>query len=343
MTELSRITGGPARHVFNATVLGRYDVGFHRCSDTGFLQTQKPYWLGEAYAAPINYSDTGILHRNLRFLPFVASFLHSFFPADSQFLDYAGGYGIFTRLMRDAGFDYFWDDPYTKNLCARGFEQSRMDGSVTALSAFEVLEHLVNPVEDVARILRVSRNAIVSTLLLPDPVPRPGDWWYYGLEHGQHVAFYTRKALEHLGEKNAAIFASNDADLHCFLDRRTLPGFVAAGWLKSWLKGQPVEVRRAAGSAYQFRARTSGRSGLKARVKDAYRRRAFPGVFTLRSDAVAAPLAVLRQSRLSADYAEHLLHDGHTYWPYFSSQRSSRTVSDMNLLRERAIREGVPA
>ncbi len=39
------------------------------------------------------------------------------------FLDYAGGYGVFTRLMRDIGFDFYWHDPYTQNLFANGFEK----------------------------------------------------------------------------------------------------------------------------------------------------------------------------------------------------------------------------
>jgi hypothetical protein len=34
-----------------------------------------------------------------------------------------------------------------------------------------------------------------STLLVPEPAPKLEDWWYYGLEHGQHIAFYTRKSL----------------------------------------------------------------------------------------------------------------------------------------------------
>jgi hypothetical protein len=31
--------------------------------------------------------------------------------------------------------------------------------------------------------------------LITSPPPLPGGWWYYGLEHGQHVSLYSYKSL----------------------------------------------------------------------------------------------------------------------------------------------------
>ena len=110
------------------------------------------------------------------------------------FLDYAGGYGVFTRLMRDIGFDFYWHDPYTQNLFANGFEDDlKSNSKFELLTAFEVFEHLVNPKEELEKMLRFSDTIVFSTELMPQEIPDPEEWWYYGFNHGQHISFYTRK------------------------------------------------------------------------------------------------------------------------------------------------------
>jgi hypothetical protein len=44
------------------------------------------------------------------------------FDANNRFIDYGGGYGLFVRLMRDAGFDYYWFDKFCDNVLSKGFE-----------------------------------------------------------------------------------------------------------------------------------------------------------------------------------------------------------------------------
>ena len=44
--------------------------------------------------------------------------------------------------------------------------------------------------------LAFSNNLLFSTDLVPNEVQSASDWWYFGLEHGQHVAFYTVEALQ---------------------------------------------------------------------------------------------------------------------------------------------------
>ena len=63
------------------------------------------------------------------------------------------------------------------------------------LTAFEVLEHLADPRSTKAEWAKAAPATIVTTCLLPDPAPKPGEWWYYSLLTGQHVIFYTPKAL----------------------------------------------------------------------------------------------------------------------------------------------------
>ena len=68
------------------------------CEHCGFLQTEEPYWLDEAYSESINVSDTGYMQRNLMLSEKLTILLALFFDKNAKFLDYGGGYGIFTRL-----------------------------------------------------------------------------------------------------------------------------------------------------------------------------------------------------------------------------------------------------
>jgi len=46
-------------------ILNKYTIDYFHCPNCGFLQTQEPFWLDEAYKDPINISDTGYLSRNI--------------------------------------------------------------------------------------------------------------------------------------------------------------------------------------------------------------------------------------------------------------------------------------
>jgi len=107
-----------ADKMFDAKIMNKYSIDYFYCSNCGFLQTQAPYWLEESYKHSINLEDTGILHRNVRLSKITSLLLLFLFKKNDKFLDFAGGYGLFTRLMRDRGLDFYWHDPYTRNLMA---------------------------------------------------------------------------------------------------------------------------------------------------------------------------------------------------------------------------------
>lgn len=217
-----KICRQPAQSQFKAQVLGKYTVEYFACPHCGFLQTEDPYWLEEAYQSAINISDTGIVSRNISLRNSVTPLLLTLFGRNRQFLDFAGGYGLFIRLMRDAGFDFYWEDPYCENLFARGFEV-QSGQKFAALTAFEVFEHLANPWTDIDRMLKSSRNIIFSTLLLPDPIPEPDLWWYYCFHHGQHIAFYQPRTLAYIAQQKGLHFTTNGKNLHLFSERPVSP------------------------------------------------------------------------------------------------------------------------
>jgi len=206
---------GERREQFGrATILGRHDVAYYRCERCGFIQTETPYWLDEAYSDAIAASDIGLVGRNIRFAETTRAIISAFFDSAGRFLDYGGGYGMFVRLMRDGGFDFYREDPLCDNLFAQGFDRQD-DGTFELVTAFEVFEHLPSPVEDATLMLGLSDSVLFSTLLMPAPPPAPGEWWYYALEAGQHVSFYTREALAALADRlGVHVASSRGNDLH---------------------------------------------------------------------------------------------------------------------------------
>ncbi len=200
--------------IFTSTILKKHNIEYFYCTNCGFLQTEEPYWLDEAYAESINASDTGYMQRNIDLSRKLTILLTLFFDKNSKYLDYAGGYGVYTRIMRDIGFDFYWDDKYTSNLFAKGFEYQQQD-AIEAITTFESFEHFVNPIEEIEKLLAISKNVIFSTILLPKIIPKPEEWWYYGLDHGQHISFYSAKTLSFIAKKYGLYYASAGG-LHIF-------------------------------------------------------------------------------------------------------------------------------
>ncbi len=182
-----------------AILIEKHHVLYYRCPNCGFVQTEKPHWLAEAYAEALQVIDVGVIHRNLRASAITSAVISLLFPGGKNFVDYGGGHGTFVRLMRDRGFNFFWSDLYAKNLHARSFEYSTGTRYDLA-TAFEVLEHLPNPLEDAAPAFAMSDNLLTTTLLMPDPPPVPPNWWYYAVRGGQHVSFYTPASLQKFAE-----------------------------------------------------------------------------------------------------------------------------------------------
>lgn len=216
----SKITGGPTEFLFTARILNKYDVKYYRCTETGFIQTEEPYWLEEAYSSAITKLDVGLVRRNEILRDVVGKIIVKNFDAKKSFLDYAGGYGLFTRMMRDQGLSFYHTDKYCANIFAEYFDLARLDNDheFEAVTAFEVLEHMTNPKDDLKEILSLSDSLLFTTELVPREAL--SDWWYLSLETGQHVSFYTEKALGNLGKQLGRNYYTDGKWLH-LLTKRT--------------------------------------------------------------------------------------------------------------------------
>lgn len=187
--------------VFSATLLEKYQSDYLKCRVCGFLGVRDPVWLEEAYESAIADVDTGVLARARDLEPRLICILRPLWKERAVFADIGAGYGVMVRAMRDAGLDFRWSDLHCANLLARGFELGTE--RCEAITAIEVLEHAVDPVTFLSDALQRTGAsvAVLTTELLPEPVPDPASWWYYAFETGQHVSFFERRTLELLAKK----------------------------------------------------------------------------------------------------------------------------------------------
>lgn len=194
-----------------AKILGKYDVNYWHCQTCGFVQTDEPYWLEEAYSSAITSLDVGIMQRNIENASRV-SFFMKFIP-NGICMDFGGGVGVFTRMMRDYGFDFYHYDKYANNEFARGFEAD-MSKKYTLITAFENFEHYVNPLEEIDKLMKLTNVLYFSTdVIAPNP-PLVKDWWYYVPVTGQHISFYSLETLELIAKKHECQLLTNGSSLH---------------------------------------------------------------------------------------------------------------------------------
>lgn len=210
------------KQVQNGKILNKYDISYYQCQNCFVLTTEKPYWLEEAYSQSINDTDTGLIGRNINLAKIVSIVCYYGFN-DKTFLDYGGGYGIIVRMLRDVGFDFRWFDLYTENLFAKGFEYKESDNLKFELTtSFEAFEHFEYPIKEIENLLGLSDNLLFTTELYnADNIPKLDQWWYYGLEHGQHIIFYALPTLKYIADKYNLYLYTNNYDIHLLSNKKS--------------------------------------------------------------------------------------------------------------------------
>jgi hypothetical protein len=213
---ICNICGHQVEYLFKGEVLKKYSVGYFLCKNCFHIQTEEPFWMNEAYVDPINENDAGIMGRNINFANRLAPLLMCECNKTGTYLDWAGGYDIFVRLMRDIGFDFKWADPYAKNLFAHGAEMADEE-KFDLITCFEVFEHLEHPLEHFEKLFSLTDRVLISTELFDSKnIPKQNEWYYYAPMHGQHISFYSIETLRFIGRKYNMDLLSNNFNLHFF-------------------------------------------------------------------------------------------------------------------------------
>ena len=216
--------GGETQFFAAAQILGKYPATYHRCVTCGFIQTETPFWLEESYANPMTSYDLGGISRPTANSGATRAVLSACLDSTGRCLDFGGGYGVFTRWMRDLGYDFWHHDKHCSNLFANGFDAD-MSGATRyeLVTAFEVFEHFVEPASVVGSLFELTDTILFTTDLVPEPLPFLEDWAYFGPEHGQHIAFYTRAALHRLAARFDARYLEGRYGLHLLTRRDVSP------------------------------------------------------------------------------------------------------------------------
>ena len=195
-----RLCGGPLEYSASGVLFGTRSVKYFRCSRCRSVALPEPDWLEQAYADAVGRLDAGIVERTLKLGNISGAIIAGDGTQSGSFLDYGGGYGLLTRLLRDRGLDFKHCDPHTENVFANGFEGS-VSTRYDLITLSEVLERLADPYAVLLELSRSSDRILATTELLPNPTPRPGEGPCYAEGTGQHVTLYTMAGLASLAER----------------------------------------------------------------------------------------------------------------------------------------------
>jgi hypothetical protein len=233
-----RLCGGALSPRFRGRILGRHDIGYFACTACGSLQTEPPYWLGEAYASNLSDIDTGAAQRcfmNLGASQAVASIFGL-----TNILDIGGGDGLHCRLLRDHGLNAFVHDAHATPGYGRGFDVPDFDVP-DLVTCFEVLEHFANPADELATVFGLGAKAVlVTTERWQGQGP---DWWYLAPTTGQHVFFYSDAAIRRIADRFGYRLITDGVWL-LFVQPALVTPWKAAQ-ARFWLRGRMARLRAA--------------------------------------------------------------------------------------------------
>lgn len=191
-----RLCGATTSFWNRKRLLDRHDVSYFLCSGCGSLQAEEPYWLGEAYDVTGIGADLGAGQRTIDLVLKTSALLSQLkLPAGAECIDYGGGIGLFTRLMRDRGFNFYSYDLYATPFFSDRYSLSSLAGeSPAVVTAFEVVEHFPDPARDLQQLFETRPPILIVTTELF--TGQDLDWPYLAPETGQHVFFYSAEAMD---------------------------------------------------------------------------------------------------------------------------------------------------
>lgn len=195
-SETCRLCEGHLIVQFSGIVLHKYEVQYLKCDRCGSLQTEAPYWLDDAYALNLSILDAGSVQRNLQNL--AAAYVVSKLFRVRDALDFGGGDGLLCRLLRDYGLNCYVKDKYAAPTYGQGFSEPDF-AAPNLILAFEVLEHFAAPAVELEHLFESRPTVLLASTGI---YRRQGaDWWYLACESGQHVFFYSEKAVQMIAER----------------------------------------------------------------------------------------------------------------------------------------------
>lgn len=143
-------------------------------------------------------------------------------------LDYGGGHGLLSDLLRDAKWDSVSYDPFVD----RGKHLADL-GKFDLITAYEVFEHVPDVrklAADLALIVRDEGVILFSTSLSDGHIkPRQRLTWWYASPRNGHISLFSETSLGLLAQREGFNFGSFSPNYHAFW--KTVPR-----WARHFLK-----------------------------------------------------------------------------------------------------------
>lgn len=196
-------------------------IYYVQCDDCGFsFAPEMSEWTPETFAERVyneRYVDVDPDYLTLRPTQ-NADFLGALLADGAsriRHLDYGGGNGLLSDLLRDSGWDSTSYDPFV-NREVNAAELGQFD----LITVFEVFEHVPDAAQLARALVSLAKEDAVivfSTLISEGNLVRNRriDWWYASPRNG-HISLFTRKSLQYLATREQLGFASFHDGLHAW-------------------------------------------------------------------------------------------------------------------------------
>lgn len=207
-----------ARGVF--LVLAGIPIYYYRCESCGFcFSPEIARWSHEEFEERIYNRDYALVdpdyiekrpQQNADAL--IAQFGRN--NPSIKHLDYGGGDGLLSELLRKSGWQSTSYDPFVDRV-----SHVNQLGTFNLITAFEVFEHVPSPKKFMADLsaLLAPDGIVLFTTLLSDGYIKPYQrltWWYAAPRNG-HISLFTKGSLLVLAESKGFQLGSFSEGYHC--------------------------------------------------------------------------------------------------------------------------------
>ena len=276
---ICRICGTGVALAFERMVLSKYFVKYFRCTGCGSLQTELPYWLDEAYARDKVQFDAGKASRTLfNFLVMPPLLKMLGVRQTDRAVDFGGGSGLFARLMRDAGYEFYSYDKYGNREFADGSTWNQLGPKCYLITMFEVVEHFAEPLNEWGAVFAADPEVIIgSTGLFAG---QGEDWSYLIPESGQHVFFYSSEGIALIARRFGR--HAYDLGMYFLITREPLSAGLRAriaAWRDSYYSSFDVTLREWMRAPFERAGRDLQDLSRYARLRHANVRIVVDGVY----------------------------------------------------------------
>ena len=130
-------------------------------------------------------------------------------------LDYGGGNGKLSQLLREDGWNSETYDPFpSSDICLTDL------GKFNLITAFEVFEHVPDVtvlMQNLTKVMAADCLVLFSTLVSDGNINANTriNWWYASPRNG-HISLYSKQSLMLLGAKYQLSFGSFSDGFHCY-------------------------------------------------------------------------------------------------------------------------------